>query len=128
MVRQTFGRKETTVSTAEASVEEAQRLVRKLVKFEKSRSGVDTETALENATTLWKVEASVVKAAWKRRFRKSIKSHVMDRLREVDEYIDALAQRQREAIYQTAEDLEKSRSRAARIARVAADMVGTKEE
>lgn len=128
MERPIIGRKTIKVSTCECDVEEAQRLVRKLVKFEMSRSGVDKETALERATTIWKVEASAVRAAWKRRNRKSVKSRVMDRLRQMDEYIEALASKHRAAIHQTADDLEKSGSRAAGVARFAADMVGTEGE
>ena len=111
------------MSTAQVTVEEAARKVRRIVEYEKGRCGGNVERAIERTTTIWGIEPGAVHSLWKRwRSLKSIKAHVMDRIRQVDAVIEAAARRQEEILEETAQILEERQSPAAGIARMAAEM------
>ena len=123
MVRKKSVRETANMSTADATVEEAARKVRRIVEYEKGRCGGNVERALERTTALWGIEPGAVHSLWKRwRSLRSIKAHVMDRIREVDAVIEAAAERQRTILEETAQILEERKSPAAGLARYAAEM------
>ena len=123
MVRKKSVRETANMSTADATVEEAARKVRRIVEYEKGRCGGNVERALERTTALWGIEPGAVHSLWKRwRTLRSIKAHVMDRIRQVDAVIEAAAERQRTILDETAQILEERKSPAAGLARMAAEM------
>jgi ERCC4-type nuclease len=110
--------------TAQVTVEEAARKVRRIVEYEKGRCGGNVERALERTTALWGIEPGAVRSLYRRwRTLRSIKAHVMDRIRQVDEIIQTAADRQRAILEETAQILEERRDPAAGLARKAADLV-----
>lgn len=128
MVRPKSVRETTNMSTAEATIEEAQRHVRRLVEFEKGRCGGDTDVALFRATSVWGVEEGSVRSLWKRKTLTYVKAHIMDRLRQIDDVLEEYANRQRKALEETAQVLEERGSRAAGLARFAAQMAREEAE
>lgn len=129
MVRKKSVRETQEMMTAQVTVEEAARKVRRIVEYEKGRCGGNVERALERATALWGIEPGAVHSLWKRwRSLKSIKAHVMDRIRQVDAVIEAAAERQRTILEETAQILEERKSPAAGLARHAAEMAREEAE
>jgi ERCC4-type nuclease len=124
VVRKKSVRETQEMMTAQVTVEEAARKVRRIVEYEKGRCGGNVERALERTTALWGIEPGAVHSLWKRwRTLKSIKAHVMDRIRQVDAVIEAAAERQRVILEETAQILEERKDPAAGLARKAADLV-----
>lgn len=117
------------MSAAQATVEDAARKIRRIVEYERGRCGGNVERALERTTALWGIEPGAVHSLWKRwRSLKSIKAHVMDRIRQVDAVIAAAAERQRVILEETAQILEERKDPAAGLARMAAEMAREEED
>lgn len=115
--------------TAQVTVEEAARKMRRIVEYEKGRCGGNVERALERTTSLWGIEPGAVHSLWKRwRSLKSIKAHVMDRIRHVDAVIAEAASRQRTILEETAQILEERKDPAAGLARMAAEAAREEED
>lgn len=128
MVRQNRCWNSTNDMSAAATIEEAQRLARRVIEAEKGKCGGHVPTAIAHASSLYGVEATSLQALWERRARKFVKAHVLDRLREIDCWLEERARREREILAETAETLERRGSPAAWVARRAADLAGAAEE
>ena len=109
---------------AELTMVEAQRLARRVVETERGKCGGNVSLAIYRASSMYGVEENSLRVLWERRARKFVKAHVLLRLREIDEWLQAKADRERTLIRETAEVLEKSGSPAAGLARSIAEMVG----
>lgn len=128
MVRQNPCRNSTNRMTAAATIDEAQRIARKVVEAEKGKCGGHVPTALYRASSLYGVEETSLRALWERRARKFVKAHVLDRLREIDAYLEAKATQEIQALRETARVLEERGHPAAGLARRAAEMAGADQE
>jgi hypothetical protein len=114
--------------TAQVTVEDAARKLRRIVEYEKGRCGGNVERALERTTALWGIEPGAVHSLWKRwRSLRSIKAHVWIRIEQVNAVIEAAAERQRAILEETAQILEERKDPAAGLARKAADLVRAEE-
>lgn len=107
--------------TADATVEEAQLKLRRLVEFEKGRCGGHVPTALQRVSENWGIDPGPVNSLWNRRLIKSVKGHILDRLRQADAILKEYANHHRRALEETAATLERHHHPAARLARLAAD-------
>lgn len=114
--------------SAAATIDEAQRLARKVIEAEKGKCGGHVPTAIARASSMYGVEANSLQVLWEHRARKFVKAHVLDRLREIDIWLEERAKRERLILAETAEALDRSGSRAAGLARRAAEMAGTTKE
>lgn len=114
--------RETTMS-AEATIEEARFLSRKIIERERGHVGGDVDRAIERASSLYGVdEAALRSLRYRARTLKFVKAHVLERLRQVDQWLEATAEREREITKDVAETLERRGSPAARLARAIADL------
>lgn len=128
MDRQIKDCRDTKMSTADSTVEEAARLTRRLVEFERGRCGGRTDQALHRLSAVWGIDSGSVRQLWKRAQHLTfVKAHILDRLRQANEVIATAAQREREILADTARILEERGSSAAWLARQAADLAGEKE-
>lgn len=109
---------------AELTIDEAQRLARRVIETEKGKCGGNVPMAIYRASSMYGVEENSLRVLWERRARKFVKAHVLLRLREIDEWLEAKASRERQIIKETAEVLEQSGSPAAGLARKIAQMAG----
>lgn len=126
MERQKDCRK-TTMSAA-ATIEEARVLAGKLVEFERGKCGGDVDLAMFNVASKYGVEESALRSLrYRWRSLKFIKAHIFLRLKEVNEFIEARADREREILADTARILKERGSPAYRIAAAAADLAGVEK-
>ena len=123
MVRRNACRNSTENVSAEATIEEAQRLARKIVETERGKCGGSVQMAIYRAASLYGVEEGSLRALWERRVRKFVKAHVFLRLKEIDGWLEAKANRERQIIKDVAETLERSNHPAAGLARKIAEAV-----
>jgi hypothetical protein len=122
VVRKKSVRETQNMLTADATVEDAARNLRRLVEYEKGRCAGDTDVALFRVTELWGIEPGAVNSLWKRpKTLTYVKAHVWWGLKQIDAYLEELAKRQERAIEETARILEERQSPAAGIARMAAE-------
>jgi hypothetical protein len=109
--------------SAEATIEEARFLARKVVERERGRVGGDVDRAIQRASSLYGVEESALRSLrYRSRTLKFVKAHVLERLRQVDEWLEATADRERQITQDVAETLERRGSPAAGVARKIADL------
>ncbi len=109
--------------SAEATIEEARFLSRKIIERERGHVGGDVDRAIERASSLYGVdEAALRSLRYRARTLKFVKAHVLERLRQVDQWLEATAEREREITKDVAETLERRGSPAARLARAIADL------
>ena len=123
MVRQNTCRNSTKDVSAEATIEEAQRIARKIVETEKGKCGGSVQMAIYRAASLYGVDEGSLRALWERRIRKFVKAHVFLRLKEIDGWLEARANRERQIIQETAQSLERAGHPAAGLARKIAEAV-----
>ena len=127
MVRQKACRNSTKRMNASGTIDEAQRLARRVIETERGKVGGSVPLAIFRASSLYGVDENALEALWHRRARKFVKAHILDRLRQIDTWLEERAAREREIIRETAESLERSGSPAARLARQIAEMANTKD-
>jgi hypothetical protein len=114
--------------SAAATIEEARMLAGKLVEFERGKCGGDVDLAMFNASTKYGVDESSLRSLrYRWRSLKFVKAHVFLRLKEINEYIEARAERERQILADTARILEERGSSAAWLARRASDLAGETE-
>lgn len=122
MVRQKNCREKTKMN-AEATIEEARSLARKVVERERGHVGGDVDRAIQRASSLYGVEESALRALrYRWRTLKFVKAHVLERLRHIDQWLEATAEREREITKDVATSLERRQSPAAGLARSIADL------
>lgn len=112
---------------AAGTIDEAQRLARRVIETERGKCGGNVSLAIYRASSLYGVDENALEMLWHRRARKFVKAHVLDRLRQIDQWLEAKAERERNIIRETAESLERSGSPAAGLARKIAEMADTKD-
>ena len=108
--------------TRGATIAEAQRIARRVIETERGRCGGSLPIAIHRASSLYGVEENELRNLWNRRARSFVKAHILDRLRQVDAWLEAKAKREREIIRDTAESLERSHHPAAGLARAIAEL------
>jgi ERCC4-type nuclease len=129
VVRKKSVRETHEMMTAQVTVEDAARKLRRIVEYEKGRCGGNVERALERTTALWGIEPGAVHSLWKRwRSLRSIKAHVWIRIEQVNAVIEAAAERQRSILEETAKVLEERQDPAAGLARKVADLARAEED
>jgi len=100
------------------TVEEAERILRKLVRHEAGKCAGDVEVAKFRVEAMYGIDGSAVRSLWKRaKELKSVKGRILDRLRQADEWLKETAARERGIAKDVAESLERRGSPAARLAR-----------
>jgi hypothetical protein len=120
--------RETTNMNAAATVEEARSLAHRLIEYERGKCAGDVDVAIHRASSLYGIEESALRSLrYRWRSLKFVKAHIFLRLKQIDEWFDERAKQERQALNRTAEILEQRGSRAAGIARFAAEMAGTEE-
>jgi hypothetical protein len=113
----------TTNLTATATIEEARGLARKLVERERAKVGGDVDLAIHRASSLYGVDESALRSLrYRWRALTYVKAHVLERLRHIDEWLEATAERERAIAKDVAETLERRGSPAAGLARSLAQM------
>lgn len=117
---------ETTEVTAAATIDEAQGMARRIVESERGKFGGNVPRAIDRVSSLYGVERGPLQSLWERRERKTIAGHILDRLRQVDAYLAAKAEREREIAKDVAESLERRGHPAAGLARKIAEMADPK--
>lgn len=128
MTRQSKRRATGKDMTQDVTVDAAAKMTRRIVLYQAGKCGGRIERALEQISQLCGVEYGSLKMLWSRPHElKSVNGRILDTLRHFDEYIRTLADRERTIIEETALDLEKRGSPAARIARKALEMAGERE-
>ena len=121
--------RETTKMDASVTIEEARCLARKIVEHERGKCGGDVDLALHRAASLYGVEESSLRSLrYRARSLKFVKAHILERLRQIDGWLEERARQEREVLQRTAETLERSGSSAAGLARAAADLVREEAE
>lgn len=123
MVRQKSRRNSTNDVNAEATIEEAQRLARRVIETERGKCGGNVPMAIYRAASVYGVDENSLRALWERRARKFVKAHVFLKLKQIDGWLEAKANREREIIKDVAETLERSNHPAAGLARKIAEAV-----
>lgn len=119
-------RNRATEVSAEYTVEEARRIAKRVVERQKARSG-GVEMALWDCARMFGIEEGSLRTLWEKRHIKSVKGHVLDRLREIDAWLNELENRERENIKAVAIKMEEAGHPAARLARAAAEFVASEE-
>lgn len=120
--------RETTMITADATVEEARGFVRKIVEHERGKCGGDVDVAIYRASSLYGVEEGTLRSLWLRcRPLKTVAAHIYLRLRQVDDWLEQKARSEREALQKTAEALERAGHPLAGVARRTAEMAGEED-
>ncbi len=109
---------------AVATIEEAQRIVRRVVETERGKVGGNVPLGIERASSLYGVDQSILRVLWERRAIKFVKAHILDHLRQIDLWLEARAEREHRSLRDTAETLERTGHPLARLARRAAEMAG----
>lgn len=112
---------------AVATIDEAQRLARRVIETERGKVGGNVPLAIYRASSLYGVDENSLEALWHRRARKFVKAHILDRLRQIDTWLEEKAERERTIIRETAESLERSGSPAAGLARKIAELADSKD-
>jgi len=111
-----------------AKVTEAARLARKAVLFQSGRCGGRIARAMEQVSELSGIEFGSLKMLWERPNElKSVDGFVLDTLRQINGFLEALANNVRQFLSETATDLEKRGDPCARIVRKAADLAGVEK-
>lgn len=109
--------------SAEATIEEARVLARKIVERERGHVGGDVDRAMQRAASVYGVDESALRALrYRWRTLKFVKAHVLERLRQVDEWLEATAERERQIAKDIADTLERRGSNSAGLARAIADL------
>ena len=107
--------------SADLTIDEARKLTRRIVSSEIGNCGGIVPRAIERVSAKYGVEQSSLIALWGNRFRKSVKGHVLDKLRQIDGWLEAKASAERQAIRETAEQMARAGHPAAGVALAAAE-------
>lgn len=120
---------ESTKMNAQATVEEARSLAHRLIEYERGKCSGDVDQALWRASSMYGVDEGALRSLrYRWRSLKSVKAHVLERLRQADEWLQERARRERQILIETAETLERAGHPSARLARAAANLVREAEE
>lgn len=114
---------------ASVTIEEARGLAQRLIEHERGKCGGDVDVAIFRASSLYGVEESSLRSLrYRWRSLKFVKAHVLEKLRQIDGWLEQRARQEREVLQQTAETLERAGHPSARVARLAAEMAREEAE
>lgn len=120
--------RDTTMVTAETTIEEARHFANKLVENERGKCGGDVDLAIYRASCLTGIEEGTFRSLrYRWRALSFVKTHIYLRLKQADEWLEEQAKRQQTILDETAETLERAGHPAAPLARRAAQMAGEKD-
>lgn len=113
--------------SAEATIDEARTLARRVIESEKGKCGGNVPRAIRQVSSKYGVELGPLQALWERRERKSVSGHILDRLRQLDAWLKEKANREREITAEIAESLERRGHPAAGLARKIAELADAQD-
>lgn len=120
--------RDTTMVTAETTIQEARHFANKLVENERGKCGGDVDMAIYRASCLTGIEEGTFRSLrYRWRALRFVKAHIYERLRQADAWLEEQSARQQAILQDTAETLERAGHPAAGLARRAADLAGEED-